>query len=304
MATARQVTPRLYLNLRKIALLTDFSAGANIALKFAAIFARTYKASLVLAHAYFPPVAFVASDVTFPYEGFDDIQGSLEKRLLDLTKMPFLHDIKCTTLLSLGGPRDLLENLTDSDLIMVGTLGETGLAKAALGSVAESVFRSSNTPVLTVGPYCHCNGKGEASLRTILYATDFSSGADIALPYAILIAKDSGTELVLLHVKDDKEVPFSFNRAMASSEPLEKLQRLVPEDMDSGVKSRCIVGFGTPASTVIFEQARDVNADLIVMGARGAGAFSTVISHFGGGTAYKVAAQSECPVLTIRSPRS
>jgi nucleotide-binding universal stress UspA family protein len=84
---------------------------------------------------------------------------------------------------------------------------------------------------------------------------------------------------------------------------LEKLQRLVSEDMGYGVKSRCIVGVGTPASTVILEQARDANADLVIMGARGAGAFSTVISHFSGGTAYKVAAQSGCPVLTIRAPR-
>jgi nucleotide-binding universal stress UspA family protein len=38
----------------------------------------------------------------------------------------------------------------DIDLIVMGTHGRTGLARAALGSVAESVVRAASCPVLTV----------------------------------------------------------------------------------------------------------------------------------------------------------
>ena len=38
----------------------------------------------------------------------------------------------------------------DIDLIVMGTHGRTGLARAALGSVAETVVRAASCPVLTV----------------------------------------------------------------------------------------------------------------------------------------------------------
>ena len=38
------------------------------------------------------------------------------------------------------------------DLIIVGTVGRTGLSHLLLGSVAESVVRKAHCPVLTVRP--------------------------------------------------------------------------------------------------------------------------------------------------------
>ena len=41
----------------------------------------------------------------------------------------------------------------DADLIVIGTHGRRGLARALLGSVAENVIRTSSRPVLTIhGP--------------------------------------------------------------------------------------------------------------------------------------------------------
>jgi nucleotide-binding universal stress UspA family protein len=60
----------------------------------------------------------------------------------------------------------------------------------------------------------------------------------------------------------------------------------------------CVVGFGKP-DAVITETARTLQADVIVMGARGAGKLASLVSHFGGRTACGVAANAECPVLTI-----
>lgn len=297
MATVSRIASQPQIRINKIGVLTDFSRGSTRALRYAAALARAYNAGITLAHAYIPPYfAYATPDVSLTYQAMEDLRKGLEKDLMDQAKSAFLHDIKCSTLLSVGGPKDVLENLRGADLIVVGTKGDSGLEKIALGSTAETIFRSSTVPVLTVGPLCHSTDESLFSIKTVLYATDFSSGAEIALPYGASLARTFDADFIMLHVKDDNEVPFSFERAMASQEPLEKLRKLAPNG-----QTTCIVGFGA-AGAAILEEAKVRKADLIVMGARGIGKFASVVSHFGGGTAYEVAANAGCPVLTIRRP--
>ncbi len=299
MVTAHPVSPLSQVKIETIAVLTDFSSGAEMALRCAVEFARAYHAGLVLAHAYNPISAFVTPEAALAYEPLDDMRKAMQDRLLGQTEASFLQGVNCTTLLSMGEALNLLEDLKHVELIVVGTSGEAGFVKAAIGSTAERIFRSSTIPVLTVGPYCRCTGKGEATLKTVLYTTDFSPGAEVALPYAVSLARKNEAQLVLLHVKGDKDVPFTFDRAMASEEPMARLRNLVPGDADLHKSPTCFVGFGIP-DAVILDEATSRNADLIVMGARGTGALTSIVSHFGGGTAYKVAASAKCPVLTIR----
>jgi nucleotide-binding universal stress UspA family protein len=214
-------------------------------------------------------------------------------------ELSYLRDIHCTIVLHQGAPEELLEVLKDVDLIVVGTSGETGFRKATLGSIAETVFRSSAIPVLTVGPHCGCSGTGIIALDTVLYATDFSPGSAIAMPYALSIARRHAAKLVLLHVTNDNDAPFSFERTMASEEPLERLRNLVPHNIDLGYEPTYVVGFGTPGAAII-EEAGKCEADVIVLGARGTSTFASAVSHFGGGTAYHVASEAPCPALTIR----
>ena len=307
MATLNQIAPLTRLKIEKIAVLTDFSKNADTALQFAAALARGYNASLVLAHAYIPPyAAFAAPEANLVYQTFHDLTEELNERLAIQTEADSLRNIKVSTVLQEGSATELLAALRDIDLVVVGTSGQTGLEKAALGSTAEAIFRSSPVPVLTVGPRCRCTSP-ETVLKTILYATDFSPGAKLSLPYASSIANEHGAKLILLHVSNDKEAEFSFERTIASIKPLEKLNELIGKELDKFIAESadanftvmCKVGFGKP-ETVIVEEAMKAKADLVVIGARGAGAFASVLSHFGGGTAYHVAANADCPVLTIR----
>lgn len=298
MATVSRVVSQPQIQINKIGVLTDFSKQSTRALRYAAALAHAYNAGITLAHAYIPPAfAYTAPEVSLTYEAMEDLRERLEKDLVDQTKSAFLHGIRCSTLLSIGGPSDVLEGLHDADIIVVGTKGDSGIEKAALGSTAETIFRSSTVPVLTVGPFCHLTDKSAFSVKTVLYATDFSSGAKIALQYGVSIARKFDADLIMLHVKDDHDVPFSFERAMASQGPLEKLHELAPDS-----QTTCIVKFGA-ADAVILEEATNRKADLIVIGARGAGKFASIVSHFGGGTAYEIAANADCPVLTVRNPQ-
>jgi nucleotide-binding universal stress UspA family protein len=297
MATSSKVSVQSQVKIENIGVLTDLSNEATRALRFAVAFARAFDAGITLAHSYIPPsFAYAAPEVSLVYQAIGDMEQSLKKNLVDQAKAAFLHGIKFSTVLRVGGPKDLLEDLSGMDLIVVGTKGESGIEKTALGSTAETIFRSCAMPVLTVGPFCQLEAESPSFVKTILYATDFSYGAEVALPYALSFAQKFGAELSLVHAVDDHDVPFSFERAMASQEPLEKLRELAPGD-----RVDHIVGFG-PASAVILDEARNRKTNLIVIGARGRGGFSSVVSHFGGGTAYEVAAKASCPVLTVRRP--
>jgi nucleotide-binding universal stress UspA family protein len=299
-ATAQQVIPHTWPKIRKIAVLTDFSQNADTALRFAAAFARGYAADIVLAHAYLPPsCAYVAPDVKLVYQSLDASRKRWADKLLSKIEVTHLSDIKCAAVLHQGTPKELLKELGDVDLIVVGTSGAKGFEKAALGSTAETIFRSSTVPVLTVGPNCRCHGPDAIVLNTILYATDFSSASDFVLPYAFSIAREHYAHLVLLHVAHENDVPFSFDRAMAGAEPLERLRKLVHVGAGLERQASYVVGFGTPAPQII-QEAKNEQADLIVVGARGPSGLASAVSHLGGGTAYRVAADADCPVLTIR----
>ena len=63
--------------------------------------------------------------------------------------------IDCVTAVRVGVPHETIVDYADevaADLLVVGTHGRTGVPRALLGSVTERVVRTSDVPVLTVGP--------------------------------------------------------------------------------------------------------------------------------------------------------
>ena len=117
------------------------------------------------------------------------------------------------------------------------------------------------------------------------------------MPYVLSIMRERDADLVLLHVVEEKNARFSFEHTMGRAEPLERLHQLVSDDVRIQRKPRYIVDIGAP-DAVILEAAEACSAAFIVVGAR-RGAFPVVETHFGGGTAYKVAVRAKCPELTI-----
>src|SRR6185437_16785175 len=213
MATSSQVSAQPQITIKQIGVMTDFSKEATTALHYAAAFARAYGAGITLAHSFMlPSLAYASPEASLVYQTIDDMQQSLKKELVDQTKSECLRGIKCSTVLRSGGPKDLLEDLRSMDLIMLGTKGASGIEKIALGSTAETIFRACTAPVLTVGPLCQLKAESGSFIKTILYATDFSYGAEVALPYALSVARKFGSELVLLHAIDNRDVYFSFER--------------------------------------------------------------------------------------------
>lgn len=142
---------------RKILVPVDFSETSNFALDYAIDMATKLGASVTVMHAFelpiygFPDDALVASAEVAP----GIVNGStqaLAATLADRKKSGVTLESALRQ-----GPADKeivdLARLAGADLIVMGTHGRRGLARALLGSVAEKVVRTAPCPVLTVhGP--------------------------------------------------------------------------------------------------------------------------------------------------------
>jgi nucleotide-binding universal stress UspA family protein len=178
------------------------------------------------------------------------------------------------------------------DLLAIGTTGRQGLRKLVLGSTAEEIIRVVSCPVLTVGPAL--SREVPARLRSILFATDFSSESFRAGYYAFSLAGHYSARLIMLHVTDER-VTQSSRRSFAR-----RLDDLIPQELNLPNEPEALVAQGHPA-TEILEVANQHCVDLIAIGVRGAGGLARAASHLGS-TAHDIIVGATCPVLVVRTP--
>ena len=145
------------LTVRTILVPVDFTETSDRALDYAVAMAARFEASVVALHAYeipvygFPDGALVASG-----EVATRISDAAQKALDRLVEARQNKGVKLSALLRTGVAYDLANTVADeidADLIVIGTHGRRGLARALLGSVAENVIRTAKRPVLVIhGP--------------------------------------------------------------------------------------------------------------------------------------------------------
>ena len=135
----------------------------------------------------------------------------------------------------------------------------------------------------------------------ILFATDFSSASDAALPHAASLAKEAGARLVIVHVE---EPPLAYGGGELyyglpepnSAAIAAMLERVKPAD--PGVAFEHRMAMGNPADEIV-QLARDEKASLIVLGTHGRSGFSRLLM---GSVAEVVVRRAPCPVLVYRQP--
>jgi nucleotide-binding universal stress UspA family protein len=143
-------------------------------------------------------------------------------------------------------------------------------------------------------------------MKTILFPTDFSKNASHAAEYAGMLVKKLDAKVILLHAFSIPMVPAnhtSYNVRFAIesyrtslSKDLEKFTNKFIQD--SGLPIDRIsskIEYGFPAD-IILEIADRINADMIVMGTKGA---SNFLDKWLGTNAQKVMEEANCPVWII-----
>ena len=280
--------------LNRILLATDFSAESMNALHSAVALAKRYNANILLTHVLPSESSMIAAEGwSLPTEA---VRRSAERSMASLDKTGELDAIAHEMIIQTGITWDVIAQLVDDnnvDLLVMGTHGDKAVRKLFLGSTAETASRHATCPVLTVGPHVELTS-GER-FHHILYASDFSSGSQRALSYALSLAEDDRAELTLLHVIESK--PASEAEMLEwKREDGDRLRRMISPGMDLAYKPEIEIEIGIPEVEIV-RLADTRNADLIVMGSHTGGVVST---HVPWTTLHHVLRNAHCPVLTVR----
>jgi len=136
--------------------------------------------------------------------------------------------------------------------------------------------------------------------KSIMWATDGSAAADQAMPYVKALASDSGAEVVVFHAD-----PLLMGRAGGQHEITDedsveaKIARQAGELRDAGLKAGeqlIHVGDGESPAQTIAQAAKELHADVIVVGTRGRTALAGLLL---GGTTNRLLHIAPCPVLAV-----
>lgn len=203
----------------KILIPTDFSANANHALKYAALLGKAIKANLVLLHVYTPPVT--RNNVAYPLITEEigrmksEAMGKLHNLSIEISEN---YGISCEQFVRVGSPvGEIVSEVKNirADLIVMGTLGASGIEKLVFGSNTASVIERSICPVLAVP------ADSALSLpNKIVFATNYEDKDIQTMKDLIKITQRLNAEFILLHVskrslKSDDELIEELSMSVA-----------------------------------------------------------------------------------------
>lgn len=141
--------------IRKILAPTDFSPGAEPALRWAASLGNIYRAKVIILHALDLNLAALAglepgwAAVSAVDELARQARAEARAQMASLER----RYPSARTMIREGSPRLVILDTAAKEranLIVMGTHGRSGLSRVFFGSVAEHVVRHSHIPVLTV----------------------------------------------------------------------------------------------------------------------------------------------------------
>ncbi len=145
------------------------------------------------------------------------------------------------------------------------------------------------------------------SLKHILYATDFSSSAEAALPYAKGLAKQYGAKVHALHVRFPSNYPIvtaeALPQMMAVAEEQTKLEAQQMDEMFADLPHDVTISDGDPwptngaaISAALIDASVQLKIDLIVIGTHGRTGVGRALL---GSVAEEIFRSAPCPVLTV-----
>lgn len=138
---------------KRILVATDFAAASSRALDVAVRLAAENGARLTLLHVCEVPAYAYASMGLSPVDLLAPIVEVAEGHLDELVAATRKRGATVDGVFKVGSPYEQILEVAaevNSDLVVLGTHGRRGIARAAIGSVAEKVVRLCPVPVLIV----------------------------------------------------------------------------------------------------------------------------------------------------------
>jgi nucleotide-binding universal stress UspA family protein len=191
-----------------------------------------------------------------------------------------------------------------ADLLVMGTHGRSGFSRLFLGSVTERVLRSAPCPVLTVPPAPGAGAPLPVVFKNILCGVDFSPASIAALQWALELGRQSGGRVTVLHaiefLHEREPSPFlDLDLAKYHRQAIKRAGEWLHTRLAGEPQTWCaieeVVVVGR-AAQLLLSRSADGGADLIVVGAQGAGGIELMLS---GSTSQPIVRGATCPVLSV-----
>jgi nucleotide-binding universal stress UspA family protein len=141
-------------------------------------------------------------------------------------------------------------------------------------------------------------------LQTVLIGSSLKEGSDALVRTGAAVARAAGAKVYLVHVVPLEPMALALEAGWSESTVFQKevdlhAAQLRDQAQRLGLHRDELAGLGVaigPPHRVILDTARQIGADLIVVGAREAGALGKLL----GSTADRVVRKAVCPVLVVR----
>jgi nucleotide-binding universal stress UspA family protein len=292
---------------KRIVVPTDFSDTAQVAVNLAGELAGYYAARLDVVHAVDASVYAYAG---YPFASLSKDLVSSAEAGVQKVKLPAAADnAKVQRFVLSGHPASEVVDHAErhkADLVVIGTRGHGAVARFFLGSVADRVLHEAHCPVLLTkkprGEIKHPKRKKKPFER-ILFPTDFSDTANLALQRAIALAEDLDAQLYILHVVDDSIITTHVPNEREII--LRELRQAALAHIEKTLPPEHIENFATTAAVKRGEPGRQIAAyaernhcDLIVMGSHGRTGVKRALL---GSVADKVVRLAKCSVFIERA---
>lgn len=217
--------------MNKILVPTDFSDNAINAINYATQIARRSKAKVIIFHAFQIPVmdtsvpAFMVQSMVEEEE--QRCMSELKNICEEVSKQKYKDGsgyVQCEAIVRQGFAVEevlFVSEEENTDLIVMGTQGASGLKRIILGSNTALVIEKSACPVLAVP-----SDAVYSTIKKVVYATEIQKGDFDTLKKITDFCRIYDCELILLHIGDEND---SFVK-----EKLEELTKKIVNDL--GIK--------------------------------------------------------------------
>ena len=187
----------------KILVPTDFSPCATNAVRAAVYLGRRTGASLTIFHAIESAVYNEAAEAYIDAEKDDNVktQKAFDKLL---SKVPELKDVSFETETNFGsvaGEVAALARSIHADLVVMGTMGSSGINEVLIGSNAYNVMKSLDIPVLVIP-----NNYEIDEISSIVLAGDYKPIDPVLLNPVKMMASLNGADIHIVHIADEQHL--------------------------------------------------------------------------------------------------
>lgn len=260
--------------LERILIPTDMSSNTKEALNYGIALARTYRAALYICHCIKESMSSrsINKIETIPQSFNKFSEQYFSSAGLDLG----LNLFEWKQIISRGKVSDeILREAIELEADMIVISSRRRPYRAALfGSIAESICHQSPCPVLIIQSQdqeekmmdCNVDEINSIEINRILVAYDFLLPSQRALSYALMLARQYGSEIYLFHVLSNNTVtPWYPLVSSVFQRTRRALQDVIPKQVEQWCDIEIVISSGQLSKEVLtFAQRNKI--DLICIG--------------------------------------